>query len=219
MKIRLPATPRKKARDYAGRWVAGFSQVGNTEMIVVVQQRYAKRNRPAKNSGSAFHRSVGGALPCCGCLDGGNCHAASTDWRSQFDNGGTQPRSRFLPGWRFFDRFLRPGSRFELAEDGIIHKFRSEKASWNSPFASAPCFSPRVEFGIDRPVNTPDQHATLREGRFFGQRIAKPDERTSWLTHLHSSLFICYANLGHLAQLLIQRWRKTTCNDSSNRRL
>jgi serine/threonine protein kinase len=26
---------------YAGRWIAGFAQVGNTEMMVVVQQRYA----------------------------------------------------------------------------------------------------------------------------------------------------------------------------------
>jgi hypothetical protein len=29
------------AKDYEGRWIAGFAQVGNTEMMVVVQERYA----------------------------------------------------------------------------------------------------------------------------------------------------------------------------------
>lgn len=32
---------RKQAKEYRGRWIAGFAPVGNTEMLVVVQQRYA----------------------------------------------------------------------------------------------------------------------------------------------------------------------------------
>jgi len=54
--------PKKKAKDYAGRWVAGFSQVGNTEMIVVVQQRYANAIDRPKQWLWRFIVLVGGAL-------------------------------------------------------------------------------------------------------------------------------------------------------------
>jgi len=38
----VASAPKMNAKDkYGGRWIAGFSSVGNTEMMVVVQQRYA----------------------------------------------------------------------------------------------------------------------------------------------------------------------------------
>jgi hypothetical protein len=109
---------------YGGRWIAGFAQVGNTELMVIVQQRYADAVGQPTSLAKSFVRWGWGSLMLACILTGlrrlvSPFIDAFRECARPRRNGGQKPLIGNLPMPRPGSAFSNCGRLFRLA--GGLH--------------------------------------------------------------------------------------------------